>query len=55
MVIGLALNKYNFKQKKEMDKLFGTSKKKEEAPPVDINAPTLKETSENVSTQLICL
>ena len=32
-----------------MDKLFGTSKPKEKEPEVDINAPTLKETSQNVS------
>jgi hypothetical protein len=31
-----------------MDLLFGTSKKKEEPPKVDINAPTLSETSQKV-------
>lgn len=33
-----------------MDLLFGTSKKKEEAPKVDINAPTLGETSQKVTS-----
>lgn len=32
-----------------MDLLFGTSKKKPEPPKVDINAPTLGETSAKVS------
>jgi hypothetical protein len=32
-----------------MDKLFGTSKPKVVAPKVDINAPTLTETSAKVS------
>jgi len=32
-----------------MDLLFGTSKKKPEPPKVDINAPTLGETSQKVS------
>ena len=31
-----------------MNKLFGTSSKKPEAPKTDINAPTLKDTSSNV-------
>ena len=40
-----------------MDLLFGTSKKKPEPPKVDINAPTLGETSAKVSyfkTDCIC-
>ena len=35
-----------------MDKLFGTSKKKVEEPKVDINAPTLAETSQRVKLKL---
>ena len=35
-----------------MNKLFGTSKKKEVAPTVDINAPTLAETSQRVRFHL---
>lgn len=35
-----------------MDLLFGTSKKKPEPPKVDINAPTLGETSLKVSKQI---
>lgn len=33
-----------------MDRLFGTSKPKVEAPKVDINAPTLSDTSKQVIT-----
>ena len=36
-----------------MNKLFGTSKKKEEAPKSNINAPTLGETSGKVSITTI--
>jgi len=37
-----------------MDKLFGTAKPKVVEPKVDINAPTLSDTSKQVSAHLLC-